>query len=93
MLLLRKLNQICGWVWDKTEIQFEQTVKHPVKNNDDNQHTDAMPPASSILKAHEKKFVYSNHSFYAWLKFMGKFSSPKAEKEIRNCFLFKTTCR
>ena len=87
MLLLRKLNQICGWVWDKTEIQFEQT-----KNNDDSQHTDAMPPAS-ILKAHEKKIVYSNHSFYAWLKFMGKFSSPKAEKEIRNCFLFKTTCR
>ena len=49
MLLLRKLNQICGWIWDKTEIQFEQT-----KNNDDNHHTDAMPPASSILKAHEK---------------------------------------
>ena len=41
------------------------------------------------LKEYEKKFVYSNHSFYGWLKFMGKCSSPKAEKEIRNCFLSK----
>ena len=77
--------------------EFETKLKFNLnkqKNHDDNQHTDAMPPASSTcLKAHEKKFVYSNHSFYAWLKFMGKFSSPKAEKEIRNCFLFKTTCR
>ena len=58
MLEMQKVNQICGWVWDKTEIQFEQT-----KNNDDNQHSATMPHASMPEEIWEKNlFTQITHS-------------------------------